>query len=116
MLVFLHGGLEHGHAWDKVAKALSDKWRVVVPDLRGHGESDWSLGCAYGITDFIPDLVALVETLGIDTFSLVGHSLGGNIATHFAAAYPEKIEKLCNIEGLGLSPTARKERDKKTPT
>lgn len=113
-LVLLHGGLEHAHVWDKVAEALCDRWRIVVPDLRGHGDSDWSAGGAYGIADYIPDVVALIELLSIDKFSLVGHSLGGNIAIHYAAAYPEKVEKLCTIEGLGLSPIARKEKNKKS--
>lgn len=113
-LLLIHGGLEHGHAWDKVAAALSEKWHVVAPDLRGHGDSDWSTGGAYAIADFIPDIVALVDQLGIDTLSLVGHSLGGNIAIHYAAVYPERIKKLCVIEGLGYSPEARKERDKKS--
>lgn len=114
LLVLLHGGLEQAHAWDKVAEALRHQWHVVVPDLRGHGDSEWSTGSAYCVAHFVPDVAALVEHLDVDTFTLVGHSLGGNIATHYTAAYPEKVNKLCVIEGLGLSPKARKERDEKT--
>ena len=114
VLVLLHGGLEHAHAWDQVAITLSTDWHVIAPDLRGHGDSDCSTGSAYSTFDFVPDLVALTDKLDIKTFTLVGHSLGGNIAINYTAIYPEKVDKLCAIEGLGLSPKAREERDKKT--
>lgn len=111
LLVLLHGGLEHAHVWDQVALQLRENWHVVVPDLRGHGDSDWSSGCAYSIPDFVPDIAALMEELGNQPATLVAHSLGGNIAIHYTAAFPERVERLCVIEGLGSSPKVRAERD-----
>lgn len=99
-LVLLHGGLEHAHAWDHLAPALARKWRVIAPDLRGHGDSDWSPGGDYAVLDYASDLAALLDTLGIVRAALVGHSLGGAVAAAFAALYPERIERLCLIEGL----------------
>ncbi|MEH6389693.1 alpha/beta fold hydrolase [Pseudomonas profundi] len=111
LLVLLHGGLEHARVWDQVALQLREQWHVVVPDLRGHGDSDWSTGCAYSIPDYVPDIAALMEDLGNPPATLVAHSLGGNIAIHYTAAFPEQVERLCVIEGLGSSPKVRAERD-----
>src|SRR5690606_17039089 len=59
VLILVHGGLEHARVWDQLARQLSADWQVVVPDLRGHGDSDWSSGGAYAIADMVPDLAAL---------------------------------------------------------
>lgn len=111
LLVLMHGGLEHARVWDQIAQQLREHWHVVVPDLRGHGDSDWSSGCAYSIPDYLPDIAALMEDLGNPPATLVAHSLGGNIAIHYTAAFPEQVERLCVIEGLGSSPKVRAERD-----
>jgi len=114
LLILLHGGLEHARVWDQLAQQLSADWQVVVPDLRGHGDSDWSTGGAYAIPDFVPDIAALVAALGNRPATLVAHSLGGNIAIHYSALFPECVTRLCVIEGLGFSPEARAKRDEKS--
>ena len=113
LLILVHGGLEHARAWDQLARQLCADWHVVVPDLRGHGDSDWSTGGAYAIPDFLPDIAALVTELGDRPVTLVAHSLGGNIAVHYTALFPERVTQLCVIEGLGFSPEARAKRDAK---
>lgn len=114
VLILIHGGLEHARVWDQLARQLCAGWHVVVPDLRGHGDSDWSSGGAYAIPDFLPDIAALVAELGERPVTLVAHSLGGNIAVHYTALFPEKVSRLCVIEGLGFSPEARARRDEKS--
>ncbi|MFA5679280.1 MAG: alpha/beta hydrolase [Pseudomonas sp.] len=111
VLILIHGGLEHARVWDQLARQLAADWHVVVPDLRGHGDSDWSTGGAYAIPDFVPDIAALVAELDNRPVTLVAHSLGGNIAIHYAALFPERVSRLCVIEGLGFSPEARARRD-----
>lgn len=113
LLILVHGGLEHARVWDQLARQLCADWHVVVPDLRGHGDSDWSTGGAYAIPDFVPDIAALVVELGDRPVTLVAHSLGGNIAVHYTALFPERVTQLCVIEGLGFSPEARAKRDAK---
>lgn len=113
LLVLIHGGLEHARVWDHLARQLRADWHVVVPDLRGHGDSEWSTGGAYAIPDFLPDIAALMAELGNRPATLVAHSLGGNIAIHYTALFPENVTRLCVIEGLGFSPEARAKRDKK---
>lgn len=114
LLILLHGGLEHARVWDHLAQQLSADWHVVVPDLRGHGDSDWSTGGAYAIPDFVPDIAALMIELGDRPATLVAHSLGGNIAIHYTALFPENVARLCVIEGLGSSPEMRAKRDEKS--
>jgi pimeloyl-ACP methyl ester carboxylesterase len=99
-VVMVHGGLENARAWDQTARALAGKWRVIAVDQRGHGESDWANGGAYAVLDFASDLAALFEQVGLERAAVVGHSLGGATVTCFAALYPEKVSRLCNVEGL----------------
>ncbi len=99
-LVMIHGGLENAHAWQPVAIRLAERWRVIAPDLRGHGESDRAPGGDYAILDFAGDIAALFDTLEIERAALGGHSLGGAVATAFAALYPEKVTRLFVVEGL----------------
>ena len=114
VLILLHGGLEHARVWDQLARRLCAHWHVLVPDLRGHGDSGWSSGGAYAIVDMVPDIAALVAELGDPPVSLVGHSLGGNVAIHYAALFPERVARLCVIEGLGFAPEVRARRDHKS--
>ena len=113
-LILVHGGLEHARVWDQLARQLRADWHVVVPDLRGHGDSEWSGGGAYTIVDMVPDIAALVAELGECQVALVAHSLGGNVAIHYTALFPERVSRLCVIEGLGFSPKVRARRDEKS--
>jgi 3-oxoadipate enol-lactonase len=91
-VVLLHGMGKSGSDWDAVARELARGHRVYVPDLRGHGCSDRSQ--AYSFELMRDDLAALVEELGLDRCSLVGHSMGGVVAYLYAAAYPERVARL----------------------
>ena len=115
-MVLVHGGRDQKRSWDHVAGALSANYRVIAFDLRGHGESDWVSDGDYGVMDHVFDLASLLKTLNIDRFTLIGHSLGGNIALRYAGLYPEQIEKLVAIEGLGPSPRMLEERKSKSVT
>lgn len=109
-LVLVHGGRDQKRSWDRVASALSQSYRVIAFDLRGHGQSDWVSDGDYGVMDHVFDLSSLVETLNLERFTLIGHSLGGNITLRYAGLFPEKIVKLVAIEGLGPSPRMLEER------
>lgn len=109
-LVLVHGGRDQKRSWDRVATRLAQHYRVFAHDLRGHGQSDWVSDGDYGVMDHVFDLASLVEHLGLDRFTLMGHSLGGNITLRFAGLFPDKIEKLVAIEGLGPSPKMLAER------
>lgn len=102
-LILQHGGRDHCRSWDWVAEELRHDWHVIAPDLRGHGDSNWSPEGNYQMDAFVYDFAQLVHTLGHEQVTIIAHSLGGNIATRYAGLYPDKVRKLVNIEGLGPS-------------
>ena len=103
-LVLVHGGRDHARSWDWVARRLRRDYHVIVPDLRGHGDSAWAFGGHYTISEFVLDVAQLIETLDLPPVTLVGHSLGGAVSIHYSAIYPDRVEKLVAIEGLGPPP------------
>ena len=109
-LVLVHGGRDQKRSWDRVAGRLAQHYRVFAHDLRGHGQSAWVTDGDYGVMDHVYDLASLVEHLGLERFTLIGHSLGGNITLRYTGLFPDKVEKLVAIEGLGPSPKMLAER------
>lgn len=109
-LVLVHGGRDQKRSWDRVAARLAKTYRVIAFDLRGHGQSDWVSDGDYGVMDHVYDLTSLVDALKLERFTLLGHSLGGNITLRFTGLFPDRIEKLIAIEGLGPSPKMLVER------
>jgi pimeloyl-ACP methyl ester carboxylesterase len=101
-LVLLHGVRDHARAWDFIAAAFADRYRVIAPDLRGHGDSGWA--GFYPTEGYLLDLAAMVETFGLAPFHLIGHSLGGNIGLRYAGLYPDHVRRIVAIEGLSHSP------------
>ena len=101
-VILIHGVRDHCRTWDRIAKSLSEKFHVIAPDLRGHGDSDLALGHNYRYTDYIFDTFNLVVALGLEKFSLVGHSMGGAIANLFAGIYREHVDSVAAIEGIGI--------------
>jgi pimeloyl-ACP methyl ester carboxylesterase len=100
-LLLLHGGRDHCRNWDWVAQALRDDWHVVAPDLRGHGDSQWSPDGSYTMAGYLYDLAQLVHQQRLAPVTILAHSLGGNIALRYAGIYPDAVTKVVAIEGLG---------------
>lgn len=104
-----HGSRDHARSWDFVVADLVADYCLITPDLRGHGDSDHVPGGGYDALDQVADFAAVVadlENRGIGPgISVVGHSLGGNIASHYIAAFPEKVRAFVNIEGVGTPPS-----------
>jgi pimeloyl-ACP methyl ester carboxylesterase len=104
LCVLVHGGQDHCRNWDFVAATLTERYHVIAPDLRGHGDSAWAVGSNYGIPEYILDLAQLLRHVGETEVTLVGHSLGGAIVLQYAGVYPEHVRKVCAIEGMGPPP------------
>jgi pimeloyl-ACP methyl ester carboxylesterase len=113
-LILLHGGQDHCRNWDWVAQRLRHEWHIIAPDLRGHGDSQWSATGSYTMAGYIYDLAQLIDQQRLAPVTLIAHSLGGNIALRYAGVYPEKVKALVSIEGLGPSPKALAERARLT--
>ncbi|HEY1852795.1 MAG TPA: alpha/beta hydrolase [Candidatus Binataceae bacterium] len=102
LAILVHGGRDHARNWDFVALALRDRFHIVAPDLRGHGDSDWAIGGAYSITDHVLDLGQLLNALEpTGPVTLIGHSLGAGVVLQRAGVFPEAVKAMIAIEGLG---------------
>ncbi|MBX3212005.1 MAG: alpha/beta hydrolase [Labilithrix sp.] len=103
-VVLVHGYMDAAGTWDRVAPALASRGhRVLAPDMRGFGDGDRApRGSYYHFADYIADLAGIVDALSpTEPLAVVGHSMGGTIATLYAGAFPEKVIRLANLEGLG---------------
>jgi pimeloyl-ACP methyl ester carboxylesterase len=109
-LVLVHGGRDHCRNWDWVADALRQDWHVLAPDLRGHGDSQWSPDGSYSMAAYIYDLAQLIHQQEVAPATIIGHSLGGMITLRYTGIYPENVHKLIAIEGLGVTPRRMVER------
>jgi pimeloyl-ACP methyl ester carboxylesterase len=97
-IVLLHGGGLTAHTWDLVCLGLRPTYHCIAPDLRGHGDSSWSPDQRYQLADHRGDLEGLVAHLGLDRFVLVGMSLGGAVAMHYAGQHAEKLSALVLVD------------------
>ncbi len=103
-VLLLHGFLDHAWSWEAVVDAGlgAGGLRLVAPDLRGHGDSDWvGAGGYYHFVDYLADVHELIGLTTTGTLSIVGHSMGGSVAAYYAGAYPDRVHKLALLEGLG---------------
>ena len=103
-LVLLHSLGTNAHIWDAQAAELSRAFRVIRPDLRGHGFTTCTPG-PYSMALFADDLAALLTALDINEFHLGGISIGGLIAQSFAAAHPGRVASLTLVDtALSIPP------------
>jgi pimeloyl-ACP methyl ester carboxylesterase len=109
-LILLHGGRDHCRNWDWVAERLRGDYHIIAPDLRGHGDSQWSPDGSYSPASFIYDLAQLIHQQKLAPVTIVAHSFGGNIALRYTGIYPETVSRLVAIEGLGPAPHLEAER------
>lgn len=100
-LIIVHGGGEGSAGWAKPMAELTKKYRIYAPDLPGWGNSEAIAGDYY-----IPELVEFLDnfahSLGLQSFYLMGHSLGGGIALNYALKFPNKVDKLILVSSLCL--------------
>lgn len=97
----LHGWLDNAASFCRLAPLVKD-CHVVAVDLPGHGRSDHRpAGAAFHFLDFLPDVAAAADSLGWQRFILLGHSMGAGIASLMPAVYPDRIERVVLLEGVG---------------
>ncbi|UJX39259.1 alpha/beta hydrolase [Desulfovibrio sp. JY] len=110
-MMLLHGWSCDSHDWSWQLPAFESRYRVVAIDLRGHGRSEVMQSGTYMPDDYVADIETLIETkFSSETFVLVGHSMGGQIAARLANKRPDLIEGVVSVDGsLGFS-------DKLAPT
>ena len=82
-LLLVHGGRDHARNWDWVARALRDEYRVIAPDLRGHGDSDWSVGGQYTLPEYVLDIAQLIDVLDLAPLRIMSHSMGAAVSLFY---------------------------------
>ena len=102
-IVLLHGWMDSAASFCEVARILhSTGRRMLAIDLRGYGQtSHIPAEASYYFTDYVRDLDAVLAAEDVAAVDLVGHSMGGTVATLFAGAFPERVRRLVLVEGLG---------------
>lgn len=93
-VVFLHGIPTWSYLWREIAPAVEDTHRIVVPDMVGYGNSAMRDGFDRSIRAQKAMLHSLLETLALETVSIVGHDIGGGVGLRFAAHHPDRVESL----------------------
>ena len=106
VLVLLHGFPQTHVMWHRVAQALRSRYRLVMPDLRGYGDSSHAVGDAehahYSKRAMAQEVIDLLDHLGVQDFFLCGHDRGGRVAHRLAVDHPQRVKKLCVID---IAPT-----------
>ena len=103
-LLLIHGIHDHCRSWDWFVESFRSDYHVVVPDLRGHGDSDWAMGSSYMLVDYVYDIAQLIQQQNLAPLTIISHSLGGTIASMYSGLYPDHVDHLVIIEGVGLYP------------
>jgi pimeloyl-ACP methyl ester carboxylesterase len=86
-VVCVHGFTSCAQAFNALARHCAHRFHMLVPDVRGHGDSAWSPTEAYQFSDQVGDLAAFVDQLGLEQFALIGTSMGGRIAMAYAGEH-----------------------------
>ena len=102
-VLLLHGKNFNGYYWESTVRVLTAAgYRVVVPDQIGFGKSSKPRHYQFSFQQLAINTRALLDHLGIENVSVVGHSMGGMLATRFALMFPDRVEKLALIDPIGL--------------
>ncbi len=105
-VLLLHGFPQTHAIWHRVAQQLVQHYFVVLPDLRGYGDSSKPAGLTdhanYSKRELAADMVALMASLGATTFFLCGHDRGGRVAHRLAVDHPQRVRRLCLLD---IAPT-----------
>jgi 2-succinyl-6-hydroxy-2,4-cyclohexadiene-1-carboxylate synthase len=110
-VTLLHGFTQSGRSWRELIGKMPQGYRWIVPDLRGHGETQIWKGAICTMDACTSDLLKMWDALDVEKTHLVGYSMGGRLAIHLAARHPERLLSLVTIGAhAGLEETAREGR------
>ncbi len=114
-LVCLHGFTEQAHVFDRLAEAAASRYHVLALDFRGHGGSAWAAD-GYGYDRYLADFSAFIDAMDTGMLTIVGQSLGGIVAMLYAAAHPDRLERLALVDiGPETGPGAEAQRTSRPP-
>lgn len=91
-VLFVHGNASSATFWEETMLALPDRYRALAPDLRGYGDTEVKrIDATRGVGDWVDDLLALMDTLDVERFHVIGHSLGGSVLWALIPAAADRI-------------------------
>lgn len=106
----LHGWADNSGSFNTLIPLLPQEWRCVALDMAGHGfSSHRPAGVFYTFPAYVADVRRVVEALQWKRFSILGHSMGGNVGGMFSALFPDMVEALVLLDSFGFLPTNTKE-------
>jgi pimeloyl-ACP methyl ester carboxylesterase len=97
-ILFVHGFFHNRSIWEKLVASLPTEFRQISVDLRGHGDSPWALDGDYDLRSYARDLSVLLDDLDVRRLFVVGHSMGGNVATLFAKELAARVLGLVLVD------------------
>ncbi len=97
-VLLLHGSSQQAHSWDFVSLGLADEYHVLALDQRGHGDTDWAPDGDYSIEAHQRDLDGVVQICGLNSFVLMGHSMGGRNSYVWASRHPGRLRGLVIVD------------------
>jgi len=97
-VILLHGVWSTGAVWHDIAVALAETHHVRSVDFRGRSQTEWSPEGDYSTEAYVADLLGLYEAWSLEKTTVIGHSMGGGVATALAAKHPERVESLVVID------------------
>lgn len=100
-LILLHGLSGSARWWSRNVPGLAERFRVIIPDLVGFGSSP-AVGRVPRLDEMADVLASWMETLDLGTVHLAGHSMGGQVAVHFATRHPERLGRLVLVDAAGI--------------
>ena len=97
-IVFMHGGNLNAHTWDLTCVVLSDRYRCIAVDMRGHGDSEWAADVDYSFPTMEADLKGVVDALELHMPVVVGMSYGGLVSIKFAGDHSSEMSGLVIVD------------------
>ena len=111
-IVMLHGYTANKDVWVRFAKYFCKQYRVIIPDMAGHGDTEFKTGIDFGISAQTARIVALIDVLNISRVHIIGNSMGGFIAATFAKDYPGRTLSAALVDPAGVKSPELSDMDK----
>ncbi|KJZ40363.1 MULTISPECIES: alpha/beta fold hydrolase [Pseudomonas] len=102
-VLMLHGYSADKNLWLRFARHFVGNYRVIIPDIAGHGETGFKAGGGYDIPLQAKRIIQLLDVCGVEKVHVIGNSMGGYIAAWLAATYPERIASVALIDPAGVT-------------
>ncbi|WP_431132817.1 alpha/beta fold hydrolase [Psychroserpens mesophilus] len=106
-IIFLHGFLENSSMWTSIIRYLKSSYRVICIDLLGHGQTG-CIGYVHTMENMADAVMTVINELNIETFMLIGHSMGGYVALAIAEKHSNLVDGLCLMNSTALEDNAER--------